>query len=78
MVGVMGADRQRRSLDTIIRALARDFRRFTFGTQQTWDGTAIAAIRRKPDEPGLYAVITPDPEEMRAALREDEESPPGG
>lgn len=67
-----------RSLEGALRRLAAEFRRFDFGIQRTSDGNSIAAVRRKPDEPGLYAVITDDVDEMRDALLEDaEDSPPG-
>jgi hypothetical protein len=52
--------------------LADEFPGYDFGTQRTWDGTSIIAIRRGDcSRPGLYVVITPDPDEMRRALRED-------
>ena len=67
-----------RSLEAMLRKLAAKFGdRFDFGTQRTSDGISLTAVRREPDEPGLYAVITDDPDEMRDALREDEDSPPG-
>lgn len=53
--------------------LADEFPGYDFGTQRTWAGTSIIAIRQGgPARPGLYAVITPDPDEMRRALLEDE------
>jgi len=60
-----------RSIDAVLRALAAEFRPFDFGTLRMRDGISLAAIRRKPDEPGLYAVITDSEDEMREALRED-------
>jgi hypothetical protein len=53
--------------------LADEFPGYDFGTQRTWEGTSIIAIRQGgPARPGLYVVITPDPDEMRRALLEDE------
>ena len=67
-----------RGLEGMLSRLAAAYPWFDFGTQRTRDGTALAAVRRKRGEPGLYAVITPDPEELRDALREDaKEFPPG-
>jgi len=46
-------------------------------TAQARNGYALTARRRAgASEPGLYAVVTADPDEMRAALEQD--SPPGG
>ena len=63
-------------LDGHVGSLAREFRGFRFGTCLTWDGRALTAERRDPDEPGVCMVITPDPDEMRAVLRADEDAPP--
>jgi hypothetical protein len=53
--------------------LADEFPGYDFGTQRTWEGTSIIAIRQGGSaRPGLYVVITPDPDEMRRALLEDE------
>lgn len=53
--------------------LAAEFPGYDFGTQQTWDGTAIIAIRQRgSDRPGPCVVITADADEMRSALREGE------
>jgi hypothetical protein len=69
---------RRRNLDKTVRALAAEFRgRFYIGTVRSRDGISLTAVRRKPDEPGLYAVITDDEDEMRDALREDAEEFPG-
>lgn len=63
----------------MVRSLAAEFRRFDFGTLRMRDGSALIAVRRKPGEPGLYAVITDSENEMRDALREDAgERQPGG
>jgi hypothetical protein len=61
----------------MVRTLTAEFRRFDFGTLRMRDGISLAAVRREPDEPGLYAVITDDADEMRAALRHDADFPPG-
>lgn len=49
--------------------LAAEFPAFDFTTQRARDGISLVAVRRDgAGEPGVYAVITPDPAEMRAAL----------
>ena len=56
-----------------LSGLADEFPGYEFATQQTWDGTAIIATRRGGcAQPGLYAVVTDDPDEMRRALLEQE------
>jgi hypothetical protein len=51
--------------------LAAEFPGYDFGTQPTWDGTAIIAVRQDGMErPGLCVVITADVDEMRDALLE--------
>ena len=59
--------------------LAREFSdRYDIGICRARDGRALVATRRAgTGEPGVYAVITPDPDEMREALSEDEDFPPG-
>jgi hypothetical protein len=53
--------------------LAAEFPGYDFGTQRTWDGTSIIAIRLDgPERPGLCLVITADLDEMRHALLEGE------
>jgi hypothetical protein len=53
--------------------LAAEFPGFDFGTQRTWDGVSIIAIRQDGTErPGLCVVITADVDEMRLALLEGE------
>jgi hypothetical protein len=68
---------RRGNLDAMLRSLAKEFRRFDFGTLRMRDGRSLIAVRRKSGEPGLYAVITDSEDEMRDALREDADSPPG-
>jgi hypothetical protein len=54
--------------------LTAEFPGYEFATQPTWDGLAIVARRHGGcAQPGLYAVITADPEEMRRALLEHQE-----
>jgi len=58
-------------------ALEAEFGRYHFGTCHTWDGRSLTAVRKPgEDGPGVCVVITPDVEEMRAALRG--EPGPGG
>lgn len=53
--------------------LADEFPGYEFGTQQTWEGVSLVAVRQDGSaRPGLYVVITPDPDEMRHALLEGE------
>ena len=53
--------------------LAAEFPGYDFGTQRTWDGVSIIAIRQDGTErPGLCVVITADADEMRLALLEGE------
>lgn len=58
--------------------LAAEFPGYDFGTQRTWDGVSIIAIRQDGTErPGLCVVITADVDEMRLALLEGEGRPDG-
>lgn len=71
-----GLSRARRDLEhrpraDSLSALAGEFTGFDFGTCRTREGTALTAQRRDASEPGVFAVITPDVDEMRAALTED-------
>lgn len=51
--------------------LAAEFPAYEFATQQTWDGTSIVARRHGGcTRPGLYAIVTADPDEMSRALIE--------
>ncbi len=57
--------------------LAAEFPGYEFATQQTWGGTSIVARRHEGcARPGLYAVVTDDPDEMRRALAEHEAAQP--
>jgi hypothetical protein len=51
--------------------LAAEFPGYDFGTQRTWDGVSLIAVRQDGSaRPGLYLVITADLDEMRRALLE--------
>jgi hypothetical protein len=53
--------------------LAAEFPGYDFATQQTWDGISIIARRHEGcARPGLYAVVTDNPDEMRRTLLEHE------
>ena len=52
--------------------LAAEFPGYDFGTQRTWEGVSLTAVRQAGSaRSGLYAVITADLDEMRRALLED-------
>ena len=56
-----------------LSGLAAEFPGYDFAVQQAWGGTSIVARRRRGcASPGLYAVVTDDPDEMRHALLEHE------
>ncbi len=62
-----------------LSGLAAEFPGYEFGTQQTWGGIAIIARRHDGcARPGLYAVVTGDPDEMRRALLAEERAGPQG
>jgi len=64
---------------TELRDLAAEFPGYEFAAQRTSDGISIVAVRHDGcAEPGLYAVITDDADEMRRALLEDEAAQPPG
>jgi hypothetical protein len=55
--------------------LAAEFPGYAFSTQRTWEGVSLIAVRQQgPGRSGLYVVITPDLDEMRRTLLEDENS----
>ena len=57
-----------------LSGLAAEFPGYEFGMQRTWSGVAITAVRHDGSaRPGLYAVVTDDPDEMRQALLEYEQ-----
>jgi hypothetical protein len=56
-----------------LSGLAAEFPGYEFATQQSWGGISLIARRRRDfARPGLYAVVTADPDEMGRALLEDE------
>lgn len=58
-----------RGLGNLVVRLAAEFPAFEFGTQRTWNGVSLVAVRRGgADCAGTYAVITSDPGEMRHVL----------
>jgi hypothetical protein len=58
-----------RGIGNLLLLLADEFPAFDFGTQRTWNGVSLVAVRRDgADRPGTYAVITSDPNEMRHVL----------
>jgi cytochrome c len=63
-----------------VTKLAAEFPDYEFATHPTFDGTSIIARRHGGcTRPGLYAVVTGDPDEMRRTLLESEGSRlPGG
>jgi len=57
----------------MLSELAVEFPGYEFGTQRTWEGVSLIAVRQGgSDRSGLYVVITPDLDEMRRALLEGE------
>jgi hypothetical protein len=55
--------------------LAAEFPDYEFATQQTWGGISIIATRHEGcAQPGLYAVVSGDLDELRRALLEHERS----
>ena len=62
-----------------LSGLAAEFPGYEFATQRTWGGISIVARRHGGcARPGVYAVVTDDPDEMRRALLEhDRNQPPG-
>lgn len=56
-----------------LSGLVAEFPGYDFAIQPTWDGISIIARRQEGcARPGLYAVVTGDPDEMRRALLEHE------
>jgi len=53
--------------------LTAEFPDYDFSTQRTWGGISVIATRRGGcAQPGLYAVVTGDLDEMRRVLLEHE------
>ena len=70
---IPGSGGHPRNLDDRSREIQHhdEFPVYFFATQPTWDGVCLAAqARNGAARPGVYAVITSDPEEMRQAFRE--------
>jgi hypothetical protein len=62
-----------------LSGLAAEFPGYEFATQRTWGGISIVARRHGGcARPGVYAVVTDDPDEMRHALLEHERNQPPG
>jgi hypothetical protein len=58
-----------RGLGNLVLLLSEEFPAFEFGTQRTWNGVSLVAVRRDgADRAGTYAVITSDLGEMRHML----------
>ncbi len=61
------------SESAMLAELAAEFPGYEFSTQRTWEGVSLIAVRQDGSErPGLCVVITPDLDEMRRALLENE------
>ena len=59
----------------MLSELAVEFPGYEFSTQRTWEGVSLIAVRQEGSaRSGLYVVITPDLDEMRWTLLEDENS----
>jgi hypothetical protein len=57
------------ALSLLVSRFACEYPEYVFRTQQSWSGRSLVAVRRGGvNEPGLYAVITADFDEMREAL----------
>jgi hypothetical protein len=55
----------------MLSELAAEFPGYEFSTQRTWEGVSLIAVRHPGSaRSGLYAVITPDLDEMRRTLLE--------
>jgi hypothetical protein len=58
-----------RDFGNFLMLLANEFPAYEFGTQRTWNGVSLFAVRRDgADRAGTYAVVTSDPGEMRQLL----------
>jgi hypothetical protein len=59
-----------RGLDALVAVFAAEFPVYFFATQRTWNGVRLSAQDKNgAARPGVYAVITDDPDEMRQTLR---------
>lgn len=60
-----------RGLDALVPVLAAEFPVYFFATQRTSCGVSLSGQdNNRAARPGVYAVITDDPDQMRLALRE--------
>jgi hypothetical protein len=57
--------------------LAEEFPGFEIGTQPSWRGISLVAVRRGYDGQGVRVVITTDPAEMREVLAQAAGGQPG-
>jgi hypothetical protein len=65
------------SLPAGLSSLAAEFPGYEFGLQRSWGGTSFVAVRNHGSaQPGLYAVVTADLDELRRALLEGEQTRP--
>ena len=79
MTGAGGNNDMTSNLYATVSELHQEFgAKFIIGAVRSRDGISLAAVKNDhAGEPGLYAVITGDPGELREALQEDAVSPPG-
>jgi hypothetical protein len=60
------------ALSVLVSRFASEYPEYAFRTQQSWSGRSLVAVRRGGvSEPGLYAVVTADSDEMREALAQE-------
>jgi hypothetical protein len=61
------------SESAMLSELTAEFPGYEFSTQRTWEGVSLIAVRQEGSaRPGLCVVITPDLDEMRRTLLEDQ------
>ena len=57
-------------LDALVPVFAAEFPVYSFATLRTWNGVSLfAQDKNRAARPGVYAVITDDPDELRRTLR---------
>lgn len=67
---VTGEARELRDVVSEVARASAEFPGYCIGTQRTYGGFSLVAVRRDGAErPGIYAVITDDPAELRRTLR---------
>lgn len=60
-----------RGLDALVPVLAAEFPVYSFATQRTSNGVSLSAQDKNgAARPGVYVIVTNDPDEMRRSLRE--------